>query len=255
MFSLFICNTILNLTRLGINKRENITFKIEELEFLRLKDLVKETDMMRRLVTVIIISTFSVGILLIGNLLLGQQKEVEENAELQEVTNLNTPEAIPEIEDNQLESLPNLETEVSKWNNHVQGQLEREGFTMISSNVEKDESKSNDEITVFSHVFKSSLDTRLEISVDNVSGEIIEKRLIGYEVSGSDRSAIFHAMSIFVSYVDDEVSLEQAGNYLGTIPFSTNEEGLHEVEFNGKRYDYVLDFSEGLNMLVYLLNE
>lgn len=33
---------------------------------------------------------------------------------------------------------------------------------------------------------------------------------------------------MFISYVDGENTMEQAGEYLGEIPFATNEAGVYE---------------------------
>jgi len=213
--------------------------------------------MMNRTVKVVVGIMFSVGLLLIGYLLLDRLMEKEENEELKEVINIKPPAQLPEIEkDVQLESLPNAEAEAARWN-----EVAKDFIAMYSeysydpSAIHKDEEKSNEEVTIFSHEFKTPLKTSIEYTVDNETKEISEMRLIGYEEHDLDRAGIFHAMSIFISYVDSEISMDQGGNYLGEIPFATNKEGLYEMEFNGKKYDFILDLSDGLNMLVYRINE
>ena len=76
-------------------------------------------------------------------------------------------------------------------------------------------------------------------------------KLVGHEIAGADRAAIFYAMSLFISYVDGEVTLDEGGEFLGEIPFASNEDGKYEKEFNGKKYDYILNLKEGTNTLVH----
>ena len=58
-------------------------------------------------------------------------------------------------------------------------------------------------------------------------------------------------MSLFISYVDGEVTMDEGGEFLGEISFASNEDGKYEKEFNGKKYDYILDLKEGTNTLVH----
>lgn len=153
----------------------------------------------------------------------------------------------------QLERLPNAEAEAVRWN-EVAKDFNGE-YSFNSSRIHKNEEKSNEEVTIFSHDFKTQLKTNIEYTVNNETKEVTEMRLIGYGQPNADRAAILYAMSIFISYVDNEVSLTKATEYLGEIPFATNKEGLYENEFNGKRYEYVLDFTDNLNMLTYRLGE
>ena len=215
---------------------------------------------MNKAVVIIVGIIFSIGLLLIGFVIsfnLINEKEQNVFTQRTAVTKIEKTVIPPEIEkDVQLESLPNAEAEAARWN-----EVAKDFIAMYSeyrfdpSNIHKDEEKSNEEVTIFSHEFKTSLKTSIEYTVDNETMEITEMRLVGYEQPNADRSAIFHAMSIFISYVDNEVSLIEANEYLGEIPFSTNEEGLYGMEFNGKKYEFVLDFSDGLNMFVYRIDE
>jgi len=203
----------------------------------------------------------SIGILLLGYVLLNQLNDKENKENLTEVSKVDNTVSSPEVEEEKLELnlLPNAEKEVERWNEAEKEFTTASGpsteYNMNLENIQINAEKSNDKVTVFSHDFDTSLETSIEYSVDNGTKEITEMRLVGYEKPNADRAAIFTAMSIFISYVDQEVNLTQAENFLGEIPFATNEEGLYEVEYNGKSYEYVLDFSDGLNMLVYRYNE
>jgi len=187
-------------------------------------------------------------------------KETNETETVVEEGNVSK-ESIPVVEKDtetamQLESLPNAEAEAARWNEVAKDFIARYSeYSYNSSRIHKDEEKSNEEVTIFSHDFKTSLKTSIEYTVNNETKEVTEMRLIGYEQPNADRVAIAHAMSIFISYVDNEVSLTKAGGYLGEIPFATDKEGLYKNEFNGKRYEYVLDLTDGLNMLTYRLGE
>lgn len=202
----------------------------------------------------------SIGILLLGYFLLNQITDKDENHDVTDVSKVDD-KVTPDIEEKKMELdyLPNAEVEVERWNEAAKEFTTASGpsteYNMNLDAIQKKIEKSNDEVTVLSHEFETSLETSIEYSVNNETEEITEMRIVGYEKPNADRAAIFYAMSIFISYVDQEVNLNQAENFLGDIPFATNEEGLYEVEFNGKRYDYVLDFSDGLNMLVYRLTE
>ena len=203
---------------------------------------------------------FSIGLLLIGFVIsfhLINEKDQTVFSQRTAVTEIEKTVVLTEVEkDGQLESLPNAEAEAARWNEVAKDFIAMYSeYSYDSSNIHKVKEKSNEEVTVFAHDFKTSLKTSIEYSVDNETTEITEMRLVGYEQVNADRSAIFHAMSIFISYVDDEVSLTEANEYLGEIPFATDKEGLYEMEFNGKKYDFELDFSDGLNMLVYRIVE
>lgn len=197
---------------------------------------------------------------MLGYFLLNQTIDKDENPDVTEVAKVENP-VTPDIEEKKMEldNLPNAEVEVERWNEVAKEFITASGtsteYNMNIDDIQKNGEKSNDEVTVFSHGFDTSLETSIEYWVNNETEEITEMRLVGYEKPNADRAAIFYAMSIFITYVDQEVKLTEAEEFLGEIPFATNEEGLYEVEFNEKSYDYVLDFSEGLNMLVYRLNE
>lgn len=220
----------------------------------------KGNDMMNRAVKISVGIMLSIGLLLSGYFLLNQINEKEDNQDVTEVSKLDNTVNSTDIEEEKLEldHLPNAEEEIERWNEAAKEFTTASGpsteYNMNLDYIQKNDEKSNDEVTVFSHDFDTSLETSIEYSVNNETKEIIKMRLIGYEKPNADRAAIFYTMSIFISYVDQQVNLNQAENFLGEIPFATNEEGLYEVEFNGKRYDYVLDL-DGLNMLVYRVNE
>ena len=155
-----------------------------------------------------------------------------------------------------LDSLPNAEAEAAKWNGAATEFIGRYSeYKMDSANIKKDETNTTDDVTTFIHEFQSEVKLSLVYTVNNENEEITEMALIGYEIPGADRAAIFHAMSIFISYIDSEVSMNEGGEYLGTIPFATNVNGVYEKEFNGKRYDFILDLNEGTNTLVYRVGE
>lgn len=157
----------------------------------------------------------------------------------------------PEVEET-LDSLPNAEAEAAKWNETEPEFIEKyNDFKMDASAIKKDEANSTNDVSTFIHEFQNSVKLSIVYTVSNETKEITEMKLIGYEMPGADRASIFHAMSIFISYVDVEVTMEQGGEYLGEIPFATNEAGVYEEEFNGKKYDYILDIDEGTNTLVY----
>ena len=205
----------------------------------------------------------SIGfVLTIGLLLFGffaiDQKEKEAALALgpktvTEVTKIKSVTAQPHsVNDIYLKTLPNAEAQVSKWNNIVRGQfITKNRFVMNTEDIKKDMARSNQHQSTFYHIIDHSVDISMIYVVDNLTKEITEMRLEGYEQDGADRSAIFYAMSAFVSYVDSEIPLLQAGEYVGAIPFTTEKEGLHKVEFNGKRFDFMLDLTSGLNMMVY----
>lgn len=151
-----------------------------------------------------------------------------------------------------LETLPNAEAEAAKWNEAGRDFIAQYNeYKMDSTNIKKDTVNSNDEVSTFFHDFKTSLKIRIVYTVKNETNEIIEMKLVGHELPNADRNGIFHAMSIFISYVDGEVSQSQAGGYLEEIPFGTNEAGSYKNEFNGKKYEYILNFNDFTNILVY----
>jgi len=157
----------------------------------------------------------------------------------------------PEVEET-LDSLPNAEAEAAKWNETEPEFIERyTDFKMDASAFKKDEANSTDDVSTFIHEFQNSVKISVVYTVSNETKKITEMKLIGYEMPGADRASIFHAMSIFISYIDSEVSMEQAGQYLGTIPFATDVNGVYEKEFNSKKYEYILDLDEGTNTLLY----
>ena len=168
-----------------------------------------------------------------------------------ETPSTNVPET-----DVQLESLPNAEAEATRWNKAAKNLIINDNeFIYVPSRILIDKEKSNEEVTIFSHEFKADLKISIEYTVDNETKEITEMRLVGYELPGVDRHDILYAMSVFIGYIDGITSLNQAVSYLAEIPFATNKEGLYENEFNGKRYEFVLDLTDGLNMLTYRLGE
>jgi hypothetical protein len=157
----------------------------------------------------------------------------------------------PDIKDEELVQLPNLENEVSKWNIVFKELMVNDNqYLMTADKVEKIDSKSTKTTSLFVHVFDSKLPVQLHYYVDNTSKEITEMRIVGHELAGADRNGIFHFMSGFVSYVDSEVSIDEAAEHI-SVTFSTDVEGMRKTKINDKNYEYVLDFSDGLNMLVY----
>lgn len=155
-----------------------------------------------------------------------------------------------------MESLPNAEEEAGKWNGTSTEFIAMYSeYKMDPTNIKKDEMNSTDDVTTFVHEFKTPLKISVQYTLNNETEEITEMKLVGHEIAGADRSAIFHAMCMFISYVDSEVSTIQAGEYLGTIPFATDVNGVYEKEFNGKKYEYILDLDEGTNTLLYRVGE
>jgi hypothetical protein len=155
-----------------------------------------------------------------------------------------------------MDSLPNAEEEAAKWNETATEFIAMYSeYKMDPINIKKDEMNSTDDVATFVHEFKTPLKISVQYTLNNETEEITEMKLVGHEIAGADRSAIFHAMCMFISYVDSEVSTIQAGEYLGTIPFATDINGVYEEEFNGKRFDYILDLNEGTNTLIYRAGE
>ena len=218
--------------------------------------------MTSKTVTVSVGMLMTLGLLLVGFYVLDRNVEPKEstlvpvNAEKEEVgivEQVEPPLTETETETEvQLASLPNAEEEAAKWNATEPDFIAMYNeYKMEPSEIKKDETNSNDDFTIFSHDFSTPLRVSIQFTVDNETEEIINLKLIGYEKAGADRSAIFHAMNLFISYVDSEVNPVKAGEYLGTIPFSTDKDGVYKKEFNGKNYEFTLDLSTGLNMLEY----
>ena len=222
--------------------------------------------MTKTVVTIIVGIVLSLGLLIGGFIALGfisyNQVKQEGTEMVETFSEDEVPEpsetvepAEPEVEET-LDSLPNAEAEAEKWNETAPEFIaENSSYKMDAATIKKDEMNSTEEVTIFSHDFKTSLKTNLVYIVDNDTQEITEMKLIGYEMPGADRAAIFYAMSIFISYVDGEVTMDQGGEYLGEIPFATNEAGVYEKEFNGKQYEYILDLNKGTNTLLYRVGE
>jgi inosine/xanthosine triphosphate pyrophosphatase family protein len=176
--------------------------------------------------------------------------------EVTETTETVEMEPVEIEEEAKLDSLPNAEEEAAKWNDTATEFIAMYSeYKMDPSNIKKDEMNSTVDVTTFVHEFKTPLKISVQYTLNNETEEITEMKLVGHEIARADRSAIFHAMCMFISYVDSEVSTIQAGEYLGTIPFATDTNGVYEEEFNGKRYDYILDLNEGTNTLIYRVGE
>ena len=208
--------------------------------------------------TAVNVSLLGIGLLAAGIFVFTQMSE-REDKELVEVSTEIDAEEVDKVEEvaepqtaTTLESLPNADEEAAKWNGTATDFIAKNGdYKMDAANIKKDEANSTEEISMFSHDFPTPLKTTLIYSVDNETKEITEMKLVGHEIAGADRAAIFYAMSLFISYVDGEVTLDEGGEFLGEIPFASNEEGKYEKEFNGKKYDYILDLKEGTNTLVH----
>ena len=208
--------------------------------------------------TAVNVSLLGIGLLAAGIFVFTQMSE-REDKELVEVSTEIDAEEVDKVEEvaepqtaTTLESLPNADEEAAKWNGTATDFIAKNGdYKMDAANIKKDEANSTEEISMFSHDFPTPLKTTLIYSVDNETKEITEMKLVGHEIAGADRAAIFYAMSLFISYVDGEVTLDEGGEFLGEIPFASNEDGKYEKEFNGKKYDYILDLKEGTNTLVH----
>ena len=208
--------------------------------------------------TAVNVSLLGIGLLAAGIFVFTQMSE-REDKELVEVSTEIDAEEVDKVEEvaepqtaTTLESLPNADEEAAKWNGTATDFIAKNSdYKMDAANIKKDEANSTEEISMFSHDFPTPLKTTLIYSVDNETKEITEMKLVGHEIAGADRAAIFYAMSLFISYVDGEVTLDEGGEFLGEIPFASNEDGKYEKEFNGKKYDYILDLKEGTNTLVH----
>ena len=222
--------------------------------------------MTKTVVTIIVGIVLSLGLLIGGFIALGfisyNQVKQEGTEMVETFSEDEVPEpsetvepAEPEVEET-LDSLPNADAEAAKWNEAAPDFIaENSGYKMDAANIKKDEANSSEAVTMFFHDFKTQLKTSINYTVDNDTQEITEMKLVGHEIAGADRAAIFYAMSIFISYVDGEVTMDQGGEYLGEIPFATNEAGVYEKEFNGKQYEYILDLNKGTNTLLYRVGE
>lgn len=217
-------------------------------------------------VTIIFGIVLTLGLLMVGLIPLGfftfnQVKEdgtemVETYAENDVTEPTQTVEPVEPEKEVTLDSLPNAEAEAAKWNGAATDFIaSNSDYIMDPTTIKKDETNSTDDVTTFVHEFQSEVKLSVVFTVNNETEEITEKKLIGYEIPGADRAAIFYAMSLFICYIDSEVSMNEGGEYLGTIPFATDVNGVYEKEFNGKRYDFILDLNEGTNTLVYRVGE
>jgi hypothetical protein len=212
--------------------------------------------------TAVYFSLLGIGLLAAGIFVFTQMSE-KDDKELVEVSTEIDAEEVEEVEEvgepaepqtaTALDSLPNADEEAAKWNGTATDFIAKNSeYKMDAANIKKDEANSTEEISMFSHDFPTSLKTTLIYTVDNETKEITEMKLVGHEVAGADRAAIFYAMSIFISYVEDGgVTMDEGGGFLGEIPFASNEDGEYEKEFNGKKYDYILDLKEGTNTIVH----
>ena len=216
---------------------------------------------MTKAVVIIVGIIFSLGLLLIGffisyDQIKEQERTVFVSTETQkEVTKIENPVKPQEIKEVQLERLPHAEEEAVKWNATAPDFIALyDDFKYDPTYIIKDETQSNDMITTFTHEFKTAVTINLVYTVNNETKEIIEMRLICFD-TGPDSAAIFHAMSMFISYIDSNTSITQAGEYLEGIPFSTNSDGFFEFDFNGKKYDYEVNQEERKNTLIYKMGE
>jgi len=215
-----------------------------------------------KVVTVTIGMMFSLGLLLMGFYALDRVNKKEEllmvQGKMQSV--LPDEEQSTELAKQDkavlMDGLPNATKEAERWNETATDFIAMYSeFKMETNRIKLDEAKPSEGVTTFFHEFETSLNIRLMWTVDDETQEITEMKVVGYEMAGADRAAIFHAMSMFIGYVDREVTMEQAGTYLGEIPFSSSEEAVREIVINGKSYEYVLDLADGKNMLVYKVSE
>ena len=218
--------------------------------------------MQSKVVTVTIGMMFSLGLLLMGFYALDRVNKKEELLMVQGKMQPVLPQdeqskEFPEQDTAMaMESLPNATKEAERWNETATDFIAMYSeFKMETNRIKLDEAKPSEGVTTFFHEFETSLNIRLMWTVDDETQEITEMKVVGYEMAGADRAAIFHAMSMFIGYVDREVTMEQAGTYLGEIPFSSSEEAVREIVINGKSYEYVLDLADGKNMLVYKVSE
>ncbi|WP_342542100.1 hypothetical protein MHH33_14265 [Paenisporosarcina sp. FSL H8-0542] len=210
--------------------------------------------MKSKAVTIIVGMMMSMGMLFVGFFALDRVAKKEETVKVQG----NVPkedDELPVVEQpekvEQLETLPNAENEVAKWNATASEFIERyPEFRFDASRIVKDEMKSNDEVTTFSHEFNTAVKISLVYTVNNETEEIIEMRLICHD-TGPDSAAIFHTMSMFISYVDDEIPTDRAGEFLGDNTFTIRESGIYELELNGKKYEYLSDMDQFIRTLVY----
>ncbi|MFX3673529.1 MAG: hypothetical protein ACE3JQ_03640 [Paenisporosarcina sp.] len=211
---------------------------------------------MNKAVVIIVGILLSLGLLLIGFFISYDQINEKElfvfsQTKAEQVTKVEKTVKPIEKKDTQLDSLPHAEEEATRWNATATDFIAMyEDFKYDPNDITKDETNSNDEQTTFIHEFKTAVKIRLVYTVNNETKEITGMKLIGFD-TGPDRAAIFHAMSMFISYVDSETTITQAGEYLGEIPFGNDKDGLYEVQFNGKSYDYEVNHKEGTNTLIY----
>lgn len=180
------------------------------------------------------------------------EKGPEENTE--KVEEVEEVEKVEDVDKNEvsktLDTLPSVKQEVAKWND-IAKLTEDKRYFMHEDSVKKDTKKSNENVTVFSHSFNTSLGESIEYFVDNKTNKITELRLLGYERSDADRTSIYHIMTIFLTYIDGgKLGINEYGEFLAPT-FAGAEEGVHSIDVNGKKYEFTVDFSDGLNMLKY----
>jgi hypothetical protein len=189
------------------------------------------------------------SMLFVGFFALDRVAKKEETVKVQGNLNNESPEVEQPEKPVQLESLPGAENEAAKWNATVPDFIERyPEFGMNASRILKNESNSNDEITTFLHDFNTAVKITLVYTVNNETNEITEMSLICHD-TGPDSAAIFHTMSMFISYVDDEIPVDSAGEFLGEYVYQDQASGEYEYELNGKKYEYVLDREQFIHTL------
>lgn len=196
----------------------------------------------------------SLGMLFVGFFALDRVAKKEETVKVQgkmvqevnRLTEVEDPEIVV-----QLDSLPNAEKEAAKWNAIVPQFIKLyPEFKYDAKRILKDESSSNNEITTFSHEFNTAVKINLVYTVNNGTSEITEMRLICHD-TGPDSAAIFHAMSMFINYVDQEVSIERAGEFLAENPYTLKESGVYEYALNGMKFEYELDREQAIHTIIY----
>ena len=210
--------------------------------------------MKSKAVTIIVGILMSMSMLFVGFFALDRVAKKEETVKVQGNLINESPEVEQPEKPVQLESLPGAEKEATKWNTTVPDFIERyPEFGMNASRILKDESNSNDDVTTFVYAFNTKVKISLVYTVNNDSEEITEMRLICHD-TGPDSAAIFHTMSMFISYVDAEIPVDSAGEFLGEYVYKNQASGEYEYELNGKKYEYVLDRKQFIHTLTYRLD-
>lgn len=193
----------------------------------------------------------SMSMLFVGFFALDRVAKKEETVKVQGNLINESPEVEQPEKPVQLESLPGAEKEATKWNATLPDFIERyPEFGMNASQILKDESNSNDDVTTFVYAFNTKVKISLVYTVNNDSEEITEMRLICHD-TGPDSAAIFHTMSMFISYVDDEIPVDSAGEFLGEYVYKNQASGEYEYELNGKKYEYVLNREQFIHTLMF----